>query len=507
MNQQTLLLSIVAIVAVFLIVLNMGSLEKEHEQLAQYRQLKADKSKLESVILRQRSEIDQLKRDKELLKRKRSEDFVPPDQRKESASEHASSETASEPASAADPAASLYPNRAGAIGTVKTEIDVAKETHLRKWLDEYTTLHNDIMQGRKPERYVHCVLINGWGNVLQEAVSCFLFALVTERAAIFNTRPVDGYMPFQQSLNPPGFLPIDIYNMKPVDKHGDGLVIPRFNLTCLDYSAIKDKVMVTVHLTYDFYAPNILINPFHGEKVLQNLPRNYFQVIFDYLFKLAPELQEEVDNFKREHFGKFTVGIQIRAPTHTHKDPQKKDHQGFPVPALDLFAQMAEQLGRFQGEAAYEDVVWFVGTQNVKLIEKLQSSYGSKKVTAYNGTITTTFDSHGQGQRVSLITFFLLSECNEVVTTEVSSYGTVAAARSGLYPIYCTHHKFCARRLLPTPCQDTHFLPDQPQDCLKQLRSKPHQFVTAVDSSCGYFKWQIYSSDEYHKDDWSTIKT
>ena len=40
------------------------------------------------------------------------------------------------------------------------------------------------------------------------------------------------------------------------------------------------------------------------------------------------------------------------------------------------------------------------GAQNVELIHRLQSAYGPKKVIYYNGTITTTFDSHSTGQRV-----------------------------------------------------------------------------------------------------------
>lgn len=59
------------------------------------------------------------------------------------------------------------------------------------------------------------------------------------------------------------------------------------------------------------------------------------------------------------------------------------------------------------------------------------------------------------------MTWWLLGECDEVITTEASSYGTTAAARTGITPIVCNHHKYCMRRLSPTPCQvqlKMHFL-------------------------------------------------
>eukprot|EP01116_Phalansterium_solitarium_P024205 TRINITY_DN879_c0_g2_i1.p1 TRINITY_DN879_c0_g2~~TRINITY_DN879_c0_g2_i1.p1 ORF type:complete len:480 (+),score=146.26 TRINITY_DN879_c0_g2_i1:128-1567(+) len=381
----------------------------------------------------------------------------------------------------------------------KTTIDLAKEEHFKRQMDEYTQLHKDIMAGTLPPRHVNCILINGWGNVIQEAISCFLFGLVSRRAIWLNTGRIRGYMPFEEFMNGDGtHLPFDGYSNKPWEKYKDGLVLPRHNLTCVDYSTLKDE-MVSIIYTYDYYAPNILVNPFHGEEVLANLPTNYFQLAFVYLFKIKPELAEEVEKFKREKFGGYTVGIQIRHPSWIMSDVKNRtDHQGFPVPPLDLYAQMAEQLARFQNQVPYDEVVWFVASQKVELIQRLVDAYGPKKIVFVNATISTTFENNREGQISAFVTWWLLGECDDVITTEASSYGTVAAARSGIYPIFCTHHKFCARRMLPTPCQDTKWVGhEQPFECLKQLRKFPHQFMTAVDSSCSHFKRAIYDSKEY----------
>lgn len=43
------------------------------------------------------------------------------------------------------------------------------------------------------------------------------------------------------------------------------------------------------------------------------LPANYYAFLHQFLFQLAPDFQDIVDNFKREHFGRFTVGVHIRS--------------------------------------------------------------------------------------------------------------------------------------------------------------------------------------------------
>ncbi len=68
-------------------------------------------------------------------------------------------------------------------------------------------------------------------------------------------------------------------------------------------------------VTYDWYAPNILVNPYDGDRLFDMLPGNYFQIIFEYLFALKPELKRIVDEFKERKFGGYNVGIQIRHPT------------------------------------------------------------------------------------------------------------------------------------------------------------------------------------------------
>lgn len=53
---------------------------------------------------------------------------------------------------------------------------------------------------------------------LKEAISCALFGLVSKRAAIMNTSPIDHYMPFKDYLRSDLF-PYDGYNLQPLQKY------------------------------------------------------------------------------------------------------------------------------------------------------------------------------------------------------------------------------------------------------------------------------------------------
>eukprot|EP01116_Phalansterium_solitarium_P016520 TRINITY_DN3850_c0_g3_i1.p1 TRINITY_DN3850_c0_g3~~TRINITY_DN3850_c0_g3_i1.p1 ORF type:complete len:485 (-),score=191.66 TRINITY_DN3850_c0_g3_i1:281-1735(-) len=380
-------------------------------------------------------------------------------------------------------------------------LELEKQQKFKDKLQEYTQIHKDIMSGVLPPRYVHCPVLNGWGNVIQEAISCFAFALVSKRAIIFDFRPV-GFMPFLEFLNP-DHTPIDAYNASILEKYRsvyidpkspDAKIYPRHVMVCHDYSKIQDEC-IGMQITYDFWAPNVWVNPTIDEEWAAILPRNYFQLCFNYLWRIKPELKQIVDEFKQKYFGKYTIGIQIRTPTPRLNKPEVVDHEGFPTPPILLYGQTAEQLTRQQTKAAYDDVRWFVATQNTSLVHILQRAYPNR-IVYYNGTITTTFENNKAGQMVSFLHWWLLGEADDLITTEVSSYGTVAAARSGIDAIVCNHKKFCMRRLSPSPCQDTNWLDYQPEDCLIKTRKHPWQFLTAVDSSCGFEKLWIYNQPQ-----------
>lgn len=62
--------------------------------------------------------------------------------------------------------------------------------------------------------------------------------------------------------------------------------------------------------------------------------------MFKRMFTLRDDIKREVEKFREQNFHPYMVGIQIRHPTVDNKG--EKDHKGFPVPPLELYAQAAE---------------------------------------------------------------------------------------------------------------------------------------------------------------------
>lgn len=65
------------------------------------------------------------------------------------------------------------------------------------------------------------------------------------RAVIFNTASIDGFMPFKRAFRAED-LPFDGYNVGLLYGLYDH-VIPRYNLTCLNYADITNFELVTIH--------------------------------------------------------------------------------------------------------------------------------------------------------------------------------------------------------------------------------------------------------------------
>jgi len=89
-----------------------------------------------------------------------------------------------------------------------------------------------------------------------------------------------------------------------------------------------------------------------------------------------------------------------------------------------------------------------------------------------------------------------LGECDEIITTEMSSYGTNAAALYGKIATVCTHERFCFKRLSPEPCQT------EPLGPIRYECGSRRPYVGSIQSSCNYFRslmntrkwWDYYDS-------------
>jgi len=108
-------------------------------------------------------------------------------------------------------------------------------------------------------------------------------------------------------------------------------------------------------------------------------------------------------------------------------------------------------------------------------IKEAQQIYGEKKIVYF---------PYGEfkNEEADFITFWLLGECNEVITTEFSSYGLNAAARAGIVPAVCTHEKYCFKRLTPQPCA-MHPWPVEP---ICRLEASSFHKLPDIEMHCGF---------------------
>eukprot|EP01116_Phalansterium_solitarium_P009718 TRINITY_DN23991_c0_g1_i1.p1 TRINITY_DN23991_c0_g1~~TRINITY_DN23991_c0_g1_i1.p1 ORF type:complete len:479 (+),score=63.09 TRINITY_DN23991_c0_g1_i1:81-1517(+) len=360
-----------------------------------------------------------------------------------------------------------------------------KEQYFMQVLEDYVAFHRKVTSGLLQPRYAKCEIAHGFGNAWQQLVSCVLYAIVSQRALVVTRRGWDKQNSFlnnfeQFYLPPPvplfhtgniSMLPVPLYG--PADEHEwknyhRGLDKAAW---CHDLHLMHNTepyVSLQGLHGYDYFASLIQENPHH--QLLHRIPSNFYQLIHGFFVKLQPQWQQEIDEFKRNHFGAYTIGIQLR----------KFDGGGSGTAAIipvELYLQAAELLAS-SAPVPFEQVVFFIAAPDNTTAASLQEVYGSKRIVSFSSSVHS-------GKTLGFLTMWLLGECNDIVTTETSSYGTNAAARTGLTPVVCNHQWYCHRRLTPQPCAG-HPYPVERQKCVKNASSTFHRF-SSVESHCGYF--------------------
>jgi hypothetical protein len=100
---------------------------------------------------------------------------------------------------------------------------------------------------------------------------------------------------------------------------------------------------------------------------------------------------------------------------------------------LNYFFECAEEL---ETEAARlgKSAKWFVSTDKYEELDAIREKYGHKVVSLSYGEIE--FINRGWGFERAVLDNELLSRCDELVVTRESTFGFVAAVRSGRLPSY-----------------------------------------------------------------------
>jgi len=263
------------------------------------------------------------------------------------------------------------------------------------------------------------------------------------------------------------------------------------DLACADYQDYrKNDIAVRLH-HWDFFSDIIIVNPVY--QLYKIFPPNWFQIIMDAYFQLKPKYRIILDDFKASHFTEYTIAIQIRVPLATGIQALPNDHiDAPPVPDKELFYQAAETLS-YALNVPYSNVTWFIATQDDSLLQWFKATR-SGPVVWYESKKTLAFDmgpDNMPGKIAATLTNYLMSESNDIIVMDSSSFGAVAAARGGLIPVVCSSYQICVRKLSPTPIFAAGSIISK-VPCLKQMPNYPLKLRT-VDQTAVHFAslWKV----------------
>jgi len=361
-----------------------------------------------------------------------------------------------------------------------------KERFFEKAVDDYIILHNQIMQGKKPARFAKGDIGHGWGNVFQMGLSYLLYGMITQRAVVFFplwAKDNFFHKNFDEFFERP---PIDLmhYPKDLLTRHNDHtekFVGTAHSVACSNISANNAEMIELMSPgLYDFWAP-VLIHQ-NNNWLSGKIPPNWFKILCDKLLRPKKEIRDFVDEFKRKHFAEYNVGLQIRVWMGAYGT----DSVVLPKIPVDVFLQAAEVVS-VDYPVPEEKVRFFLATTDKDYIQRAINIYGKDKIIYVPEENPDAASVNGT--KIGLAIMYLLGDCDDILTTEVSSYGTNAAAIAGKKPIMCTHERLCYRRLTAEPCQFEPF-PIQRSGCSPDGKN---QFLPGIQSTCAYFSNQIFS--------------
>jgi len=320
--------------------------------------------------------------------------------------------------------------------------------------------------------FVYCsALSNGFGNQMQAMISCLLHGFLMEVPVIIKTnfgRYHSTSLPEREKLWNNFHFSVKKINVEHPEVLCDHL--SSFHSSPHDPPLFFSPVAPRGWDWYgiDLYMNLELTNPTKKTKVnftelaLNNsehnrrnwiasgdsIPPNFYQIIWRNSFRLRSKYMKIVDSIVATKFGKYTIAIQMRKNDHErlYSEPN--------VPAMlgtaDLLAR--EVVGRKKGNSyiSYDDIRFFVATQDPEALDSAKSFFGEDKVVAFDGIKTAGGMEVLEKREIGAIVMEVMSRCDDLVVTWFSSYGTNAAARAGITPVAC-FEKSCYRKLVPMP--------------------------------------------------------
>lgn len=358
-----------------------------------------------------------------------------------------------------------------------------REGKLLQKLESYRKKYFGSANNPSTPQLLHCIISLKWDYIVQSSVSCALFGLLSDRKIVFDFTPEprkkqERYSSFQESFSSEEelfkYFSFQL-NSEKNQIYGSGhKQLSAKEIMCwpTPFQDIEDQV-IEIH-SDDYYGSAILANQQYQD-FYDSLPPNYFQIIYDFLWKVQPSLQFQVEMFISTQFSVYVIGIELFEYRNS-----KTDNNFLPPPSL--FSLQAEELSYYQTFVPYSQVKWYLRTNSEITAQKLKKDFPDKIFVLFDPSLTPL-----ERELVEWISF---GYTDDQIITEPSTFGDTATARKGMNPALCNFAKYCTRRIFPVPNTLSPSLDEQPLTCLKNTSYK---YASSQDAG-SYFWRNIFSN-------------
>jgi hypothetical protein len=300
-----------------------------------------------------------------------------------------------------------------------------KDVCKNSWQEDYTKLHQHLIESNQNKFIFYKCPPSGWGNRLRDLLISFHFAVVAKRAFIIDcdvpSSPLDRFLP-----------PRNIkWNYKVNETR---LTVKRGRRVILN--DIKDPGVFEKMLNYSVeYSPGLIGNKYQflADHVKYDLPvwPNLVQMVgcsFYYLFKKSDMLQEHLDKWK-EKMGfnqNIVLGIHFRHGDSVFHTNRNRGDSRISMKDVDFSFDCVKQVQE-KVEEKYNTtkVIWFLAADSQKTKDYAKQKFGDK-VRLIEGPIEhlghPTRGNEDAGQLSMFVDYFLLQESDYRLYTGPSTF-------------------------------------------------------------------------------------
>lgn len=300
-----------------------------------------------------------------------------------------------------------------------------KERCKNSWQEDYTKLHNNLLETNQNKFVVVSCSKAGWGNRLRVLLCVFHFAVITKRAIIIDCKrptPLDKYLPprhvrwnYSVSYNGLSIRRGYRVNLHEIKNINDPKLLKMLNYSVEFNPALRGGPYIELAnlLPYDLPSwPNV--NQMMG-------------CDFYYLFKKSDVLENRLQELKAKlgFNDNIVLGIHVREGDsvfhHNQRDKRFKSNNDIQT-VFDCATKIEKEINERYNTSK---VIWFLAADSDKLRSDTKEKYGNK-VKYVDGPIEhighPTKGNEDVGQLTMLLDFFLLQQSDFKLYTSPSTF-------------------------------------------------------------------------------------